>query len=60
MHYHAWLAAQCGPDVPLLPNWRAVLLHGIWLGRWLYVAVTSFWRKAARRTLSGIAAKHVD
>lgn len=60
MHYHAWLATQCGPDVSRMPNWRAVLLHGIWLGRWLYVAALRFWRKAAPRPASGVAAKHAD
>lgn len=40
LHYHAWLAGQCGPDVSRLPNWRAVVLHGAWLLRWLYLIVT--------------------
>lgn len=40
LHYHAWLAGQCGPDVSRLPNWRAVVLHGALLLRWLYLVVT--------------------
>lgn len=40
MAYHAWLAAQCGPDVPRVPTWRAAVLHCYWLLRRVYVLLT--------------------
>lgn len=48
LHYHAWLAESCGRDVSRLPNWRAVVLHGMLLLRWLWVAVQRIRRRAAR------------
>lgn len=46
--YHTWLAAQCGPDVSTIPNWRAAVLHGYWLLRRLCVLIARFKRSAAR------------
>ncbi|KAF8055472.1 FMO GS-OX-like 3 [Scenedesmus sp. PABB004] len=43
--YHAWLARRCGRGVTALSGWRAVVLHGFWVWRWLLAAAARLRRR---------------